>query len=391
MALGGLLFVEGLVCAQTGPLSQDLVPAPLPAITNLSQLRELGLQNPCLSHPLRLEGQVCWVNPSEKTFALVDATGGLVLRMEWLNQPLGLGQRVRLTGAATVFKGGNIFKMGVDGLVLNNDGLHPMIEQAGAIYLKAGKAPIRLDWFNGEGLFGLTASFEGTGLPRQWIADSVLFRKAVNASSWVPGLDYHCYEGEWQDLPDFDELKPVKAGVADNFNLGVRTRDEEVGLQFAGYLDVPRNGLYTFHVSSDDGSRLSIGQPNVRVEILGPGELPVPRSIFIGQQLTQAEDGSWSQIEGRVTQIRPGPNGLEMELGVGTARMAVRVNPATDGSKVPLLDSLIRVTGFCLGGYNSDGSRVPNLLLVPAGRLIEILAPPVAPQTRTPFRRRCRF
>jgi len=376
MALGGLLFVEGLVCAQTGPLSQDLVPAPLPAITNLSQLRELGLQNPCLSHPLRLEGQVCWVNPSEKTFALVDATGGLVLRMEWLNQPLGLGQRVRLTGAATVFKGGNIFKMGIDGLVLNNDGLHPMIEQAGAIYLKAGKVPIRLDWFNGEGLFGLTTTFEGPGLPRQWIADSALFRKPDNAASWVPGLDYRCYEGGWQDLPDFDELKPVKTGVADNFNLGVRTRDEEVGLQFTGYLDVPRDGLYTFHVSSDDGSRLSIGEPNVRVEILGQRELPVPRPIFIGQLLDEAEDGSWSQIEGRVTQIRPGSAGLEMELGVGTARMEVRVNPAIDGSKMPLMDSLIRVTGFCLGGYNSDGSRVPNLLLVPGGRFIEIMAPP---------------
>jgi hypothetical protein len=104
--------------------------------------------------------------------------------------------------------------------------------------------------------------------------------------------------------------------------------------------------------------------------------LPVPRPIFIGQLLNQEDDGSWSQIEGRVTQIRPGPDGLEMELGVGTARMEVRVNPATDGSRMPLMDSLIRVTGFCLGGYNSDGLKVPNLLLVPAGRFIEIMAPP---------------
>jgi hypothetical protein len=43
---------------------------------------------------------------------------------------------------------------------------------------------------------------------------------------------------------------------------------------------------------------------------------------------------------------------------------------------MPLMDSLIRVTGFCLGGYNSDGLKVPNLLLVPAGRFIEIMAPP---------------
>jgi signal transduction histidine kinase len=374
MALSGLIFAADPVCAQTGPLNQDLVPAPLPTITNLSQFRQLGLQNPCLSHPIRLEGQVCWVNPAEKTFALVDATGGLLLQWEWLNQPLSLGQRVRLTGAATVLKGGNIFKIGVDGLVMNNDGLHPMIEQAGATYLKVGKVPIRLDWFNGEGLFGLTANFEGPGLPRQGIKDSALFRKPGNAANWVPGLDYRCYEGWWHDLPDFDELKPVKTGVVDNFNLGVRTRDEGVGLQFEGFLDVPRDGIYTFHVSSDDGSRLSIGQPNLQMESLGPGELPVPHHIFIGQLMDEAEDGSWSQIEGRVTRIWPKPDGLEMELGVGAARMEVQVNNATNWSRTALMDQLIRATGFCAGGYNSDGLKVPNLLLVPDSRLIELIA-----------------
>ncbi len=285
MALGGLLLVEGLVCAQTGPLNQDLIPAPLSAITNLSQLRQLGLQNPCLSHPIRLEGQVCWVNPSKKTFAMVDATGGLVLRMEWLNQPLCLGQRVRLTGAATLFKGGNIFKMGVDGLVLNNDGLHPMIEQAGAIFLKAGRVPIRLEWFNGTGLFGLDVSFEGPDLPRQWIEDSELFRKSGKPPDRVTGLDYRCYEGGWTELPDFNGLKPVKTGAVDNFDLGVRTRDEGVGLQFSGFSTCPATASTSSISSRMMAAAFPLENRTCGWKSSARVELPAPRPMFIGQLL----------------------------------------------------------------------------------------------------------
>ena len=123
-----MVFAGRLTGAEFTPRNETPAPVPLPAITNLLQVRQLGMQNSCISHPIRLEGQVCWVTPEQKAFAMLDASGGLILEMEWLNQSLSIGQRVRLTGAATVRRAGNTVRVGVDGLVVDDDALHPMIE-----------------------------------------------------------------------------------------------------------------------------------------------------------------------------------------------------------------------------------------------------------------------
>src|SRR5664280_1500795 len=327
-----LFFAGFWVGAGIESTSLTLSAAPLPVITNLFQVRQLGLQNSGISRLIRLEGQVCWVSPTHRAFAMMDASGGRILEMEWLNQPLSIGQWVRLTGAATVLKAGNIFRIGVDGLVVDNDGLHPMIERTGAVFLKAGRTPIQVEWFNGLGPFGLEVSCEGPDLPRRRINDSELFRNSGETTNWMSGLDYRCYEGRWTELPDFNGLQSVKTGTVDNFDPGVRTRDEGVGLQFSGFFEVPRDGIYKFHLNSDDGSRLSVGQPNLQVEIIGQSQLPTPRAMFIGQLLDEAEDGSWSQIEGKVTKVWPAEEGLRMELSVGLARMEVEV---TDKAERP--------------------------------------------------------
>lgn len=374
--VGRLILAAGITRGQVEP--QQKASGPLTGITNLSQLKQVGCQNPCLSHPLHLEGLVCWVNPVERKFALTDATGGALLRMGWLDQSLSIGERVRLTGTGTVFKTGNTYQIGVDGLVVNDDALHPMVEQSGCVFLEAGKVPIRVDWFNGAADFGLTVNMEGPGMPLQEIRDSTLFRKSDETATSADGLNYDCYEGWWHDLPDFDELQPVKAGVAKNFDLGVRTRKVGVGLRFSGFLDVPRNGTYRFSVTSDDGSRLSIGKPDAQLEIVGQNQLPPPRELFVGQLLEQADDGSWSRMEGRVTQIQSDAGGLQMKLSIGPANVDARIEDWTNWSRTVAVNDLVRVTGFCMGAFNSDGLRIPSVLLVPDQRLVEIMAPPVS-------------
>jgi len=88
--VGGLVFAGGLAGAEAVSTGQTSTAAPLPAITNLFQIRQLGLQNTGTSHPIRLEGQVCWVSPTHRTFAMMDTSGGVILEMEWLNQPLSI-------------------------------------------------------------------------------------------------------------------------------------------------------------------------------------------------------------------------------------------------------------------------------------------------------------
>ncbi|MHC4571927.1 MAG: PA14 domain-containing protein, partial [Planctomycetota bacterium] len=41
--------------------------------------------------------------------------------------------------------------------------------------------------------------------------------------------------------------------------ISLRQRDEKFGFRFSGYLKVPRTGVYTFLLESDDGSKLYIG------------------------------------------------------------------------------------------------------------------------------------
>lgn len=72
------------------------------------------------------------------------------------------------------------------------------------------------------------------------------------------GLNYEYYEGTWTSLPDFDLLTPTATGIAHNFDIGLRQRDDYFAMRFTGYFDIQSVGGYTFYLSSDDGSRLYI-------------------------------------------------------------------------------------------------------------------------------------
>ena len=60
-------------------------------------------------------------------------------------------------------------------------------------------------------------------------------------------------------LPDFDEIKPVKEGVISDFNFSPRNQSEYFGFQYSGFISLPETAVYTFFTDSDDGSQLFIG------------------------------------------------------------------------------------------------------------------------------------
>lgn len=84
-------------------------------------------------------------------------------------------------------------------------------------------------------------------------------RRPVRVISVQPGLWFSYYEGDWSRLPDFSKIEPVARGSAAGFDLSVRKRDDRFAVKFDGLLQVPADGIYTFHLTSDDGSRLWIG------------------------------------------------------------------------------------------------------------------------------------
>ncbi|TAK36467.1 MAG: hypothetical protein EPO28_13390 [Saprospiraceae bacterium] len=75
------------------------------------------------------------------------------------------------------------------------------------------------------------------------------------------GLQYLYFEGDWDKLPDFSLLKPVKTGVAKGFDRSAMNAEgEHCGFEFRGFVRIPEDEAYTFFTESDDGSRLWIDQ-----------------------------------------------------------------------------------------------------------------------------------
>ncbi len=87
----------------------------------------------------------------------------------------------------------------------------------------------------------------------------------VAGDGHLPGLLCMYYEGEWRELPDFDALLPVRVDSTRTVAVPEFARAENIGLVLRGFIDIPREGLYTFHLWSDDGSALYLGRDKIIV------------------------------------------------------------------------------------------------------------------------------
>ena len=87
---------------------------------------------------------------------------------------------------------------------------------------------------------------------------TILFNQVVSKnifSPQQPGLTYRYYEGDWNTLPDFNALTPVKTGSTANIDLNARNVNDYFGFVWEGYINIPTPGTYNFETVSDDGSK----------------------------------------------------------------------------------------------------------------------------------------
>jgi hypothetical protein len=79
-------------------------------------------------------------------------------------------------------------------LVVDNDGLHGMVEQSGTINLAVGMHPIAVTMFEKGGGEGLDVEYEGPGIAKGPIPDDVLYRQSslvdLNGDGAVDFKDY---------------------------------------------------------------------------------------------------------------------------------------------------------------------------------------------------------
>jgi len=73
------------------------------------------------------------------------------------------------------------------------------------------------------------------------------------------GIQYAYFEGDWDQLPDFSQLQPIKTGILRNFDFSPRQNEEHFGFEYKGFIQIPDDGAYGFSTNSDDGSQLFIG------------------------------------------------------------------------------------------------------------------------------------
>jgi signal transduction histidine kinase len=383
-ALAALLMC--LLCGAEGAAEETIGSAQTELLTNLFQLRHYAEQEKPVGHAFRIIADVCDADGEAGVLALRDTSGIEFIRLDFQGEKIEPGATVCLESKGSAFEPKRFGLVAVPKIVVNNDGNHPPLVESGEVFLRAGTLPITLRWFNASAGYSLNVEYEGPNLRRQPVPSSILSRAVIDSSrgrtNFSPGLDYRCYEGSWVSVSDFQRYRPTRTGVTTNFDLSVRTRNENVGLEFNGFISIPRDGVYTFHVTSDDGSRLFIGDSSVSVRVLSMH--PVPAMMQkVPSTPVERSSRPWVTLEGTVTAAGFWREGGELHLRAGNDDIRVEVFESGDVTPGIAPHSEVLVTGIYEDVITEDGASVPGVLRVSSWKAVRLAPKSGNPATKS--------
>jgi len=347
--------------------NNDLAAVP----TTIAQLRQLFRQQTNYVYAVRLEGDVLWVNSSGSLVVLSDESGVAPIWIDPVTEPIKPGQKIVLSGHLPRDLYGASLR--VENMLLTVDALHGMDEKKETLQLSKGRHPIVVSCYDAGNLYGLRVMYEGPGLFKQRIPSSALSCAVESASptNCNPGLNYQVFEGQWDQVPDFAQLKAIKTGVVSNFDPSVRTRDSDVGIEFNGLLDIPTDGQYTFSISpiTDDKLRLC----HSVVNFIGQSKASSPLLLSLGQPLLKTNASVWAEVEGVVTFCsREDDGSVRVMLRSGTGTITAEMAHDSFSVLKVLPGCRVRVIGICQSALTFDGDLIPEWLWVPSLDQIEI-------------------
>lgn len=101
------------------------------------------------------------------------------------------------------------------------------------------------------------------GTPNEFVANRrytfVEPQQATNVDVLAPGgLSYRCFEPVRDGFADVAVAHPIRSGRTATFNADCITEDNGVDVEYAGYVNIPADGVYQFSTVTDCGSRLYI-------------------------------------------------------------------------------------------------------------------------------------
>ncbi len=119
-----------------------------------------------------------------------------------------------------------------------------------------------LDGRNGAGRFRVLLHVTDKTGHQDWAAQGIVaveqWHDAVKtAGPTAAGLNWKIYSGAWTELPDFSALQPAFTGQAPNLTAGAQGLTQYATV-WDGWISIPADGGYTFHLIDRDGARLVI-------------------------------------------------------------------------------------------------------------------------------------
>ncbi len=362
-----LLFGSVAVC------KGDNLPAPI----SIADFQKIISRNDGAIQSFHIEGVVRAIVRQRKLIALQDSSAAVLIELPTLDDTIGVGERVSVEGENCSLMPNRFYtQLGISPVV-DNDGLHDPQLKTGRIFLKAGWQPIHLEWFNGLAGSTLEMTWQGPDVQRQKIPGAVLWHRSVggtNLAEFQEGLDFSSYNGDgWHSLPDFTTNTPVISGLATNFDLSYRSRPENTALVFSGYLEISKPGIYTFYLTSDDGSKLYVGETKVSCKAIATADQSIQ-----SENLKSAPDqlgSQWGELEGDVVFSSYDQDKLEIELAAKGTRVPVTIVEGASLFSTNLLHRQIRIAGIFEFSNELDRKHFIGVV-VPSSEQLQILGSP---------------
>ncbi len=124
-----------------------------------------------------------------------------------------------------------------------------------------------LDGANGAGRFRVLLHVQDSHGHEDWAAQGLVVvaqwhSAEHNLPAQLPGLAWTLFPGTWTELPDLRTQQAVFRGIAPNLTVDSHGFTH-YAVSWDGYIEIPADGGYTFHLLARDGARLVIDDMEV--------------------------------------------------------------------------------------------------------------------------------
>ena len=118
------------------------------------------------------------------------------------------------------------------------------------------------------------------------------FTNYENKLKFDPGLEYKYYQAHVINEFELDDLEPLEIGIISRITADERKREDYFGYSFSGYLKIPRDGIYSISISSNDGNTFFLDGKK-----FGGGSIAIRKGIYkISQKYFQLGNKKWDIV-----------------------------------------------------------------------------------------------